>query len=251
MSFAIHSTTSKAGPIPQTTNTAVIDYSQRQVIYYSDLLSTTIDITNVSAGSPILTLPTDQLLIGLFVNPQNGSIIRYTFEIDNVPLTISSANSSVVLTTYITELYMKVDTVSPPTISLSLGITNYTGSTGMTGPAGSATNTGATGPTGTIGFINRTTVATGTYTVQTTDVLLGVSFTPNASVIITLPNLNTVSTGKTLFISDEGGNASNNNITVNSFNGSQTIGGSTGVIMNLDYMALGLYAVPPSNWYFS
>jgi hypothetical protein len=100
-------------------------------------------------------------------------------------------------------------------------------------------------------FINlrRTDVNSASYTVQSSDVLIAVTFTTTAPVTITLPLATTMSVGKVIYITDEGGNAQANNITVN-LSGGDTINNATSVLMNLDFMGIGIYADGVSKWFF-
>jgi hypothetical protein len=64
--------------------------------------------------------------------------------------------------------------------------------------------------------------------------------TTNKPVTITLPRGADVSSGKTLLIKDEGGNASNNAITVTTSDGAQ-IDGNGSIALVADYASINLY----------
>jgi|TARA_R110000822_G_scaffold224574_5_gene357530 hypothetical protein len=76
-------------------------------------------------------------------------------------------------------------------------------------------------------------------TAQTDYHFIGVDTTLQP-VTITLPNTGDISSGKILLIKDEGGNASNNAITVTTNDGS-TIDGNAGVSLVADYASISVY----------
>ena len=93
-----------------------------------------------------------------------------------------------------------------------------------------------------IPILSRTVVNSPTYTIQSTDSIIAVTYTTTSSVTITLPLASTLVTGQCFHIVDEGGNASENRITI-SRSGSDTINGDTSTVIELDYMCLSLYAI--------
>ena len=170
MSFSVSSTTisnynqvqSLVSPSQQYSNITAVDYSQRNPgnkLYFSDLFgSQLLYFDNMpSGGSETFYLPSDSLLLNLFVFPQKSSTLSWAINMGALnTLTLISDHSSVVFvkpTTIINTLILEVDNPLPitPVIILengTVGLKNMTGPTGYTGPAGSATNTGATGPAG-------------------------------------------------------------------------------------------------------
>lgn len=95
-------------------------------------------------------------------------------------------------------------------------------------------------------FINYThTAVASNYTVTFEDDIIGVD-TSNNPVTITLPEIQDIG-GKIYIITDEGGNAGINNITVET-TGSDLILGETEVIINSDYNSITLYN-NGTNWF--
>ena len=76
------------------------------------------------------------------------------------------------------------------------------------------------------------------YTVLTTDFLVAVD-TTNQSVTITLPDASTIDK-HVIYIKDEGGYCSTNNITITTTN-SQLIDGQQSITMNVNYSSITLY----------
>jgi hypothetical protein len=76
-------------------------------------------------------------------------------------------------------------------------------------------------------------------TAQTDYHFIGVD-TTNKAVTITLPPLADIPSGKTLLIKDEGGNASNNAITVTTSDGAK-IDGNGSIALVADYASINLY----------
>lgn len=86
-------------------------------------------------------------------------------------------------------------------------------------------------------FFQRTAVNATTYTIVTADTFIGVQHTSTAPVTLTLPA--TQIPGKKISIKDEGGNASINNITVNT-SGGETLDGDTSLVIAINHAAIHL-----------
>lgn len=93
----------------------------------------------------------------------------------------------------------------------------------------------------------RTIVTTPTYSVLPIDSIIGVQYTDTAPVTVILPLISTIVNGQTFSVTDEGGNAFNNNITILSSTGN-TIIGFTSIIINMNYMSLGFYSNGVDKW---
>lgn len=94
---------------------------------------------------------------------------------------------------------------------------------------------------------NVTTVNSGTYNLATTDFIVDVTYTATAAVTsLTLPTAQTTS-GRIIVVKDSGGNASANNITIDT-EGSETIDGSATYVIDADYESINLYS-NGSNWF--
>jgi hypothetical protein len=92
-----------------------------------------------------------------------------------------------------------------------------------------------------------TTVNAATYDLLTTDYFLHVTYTGTGAVTsLTLPTAQ-VKAGRTIVIKDAGGNASVNNITIDT-EGSETIDGAATYVISSDYDAINLYS-DGSNWF--
>ncbi len=94
----------------------------------------------------------------------------------------------------------------------------------------------------------RKVITTATYSPTATDCIIGVSATQTTPVTITLPLAASVINGQEYSISDEGGNAFTNNITIVP-SGSDTIIGYTSIIMNMNYMSMCLYSNGSTTWF--
>lgn len=106
-----------------------------------------------------MSIPSDEMLEYLFENPTVGSVLQYIITSDNFPLQLSSENSSIVLNSNITNLCIRVTSLSPFSIRLeqfSSSLSSFTGSTGTTGPTGPTGPTGRTGPAGIDGYSTNT-----------------------------------------------------------------------------------------------
>ena len=92
-----------------------------------------------------------------------------------------------------------------------------------------------------------TTVNTATYDVLTTDQFINVTYTTTGAVTsLTLPTAQVVA-GRWIVIKDAGGNATANNITIDT-EGSATIDGDATVVVNSDYASINLYC-DGTNWF--
>lgn len=92
----------------------------------------------------------------------------------------------------------------------------------------------------------RTVVNAATYTVLVTDRHLGVTYTATGAATVTLYDATTVTAGTEVIIKDEAGNATANNITVNTTS-AQTIDGAATATINANYGVLRLYS-DGANW---
>lgn len=128
-----------------------------------------------------------------------------------------------------------------PTTAISLELPNATGNEG---------NVLKTDGSGTMTWVNsniasRTIVSTSSYIIKSTDVSIAVTYTPTGTVTLTLPSASTLAE---FSITDEGGNAGTNNITINR-SGSDTIMGETSLIINGDYNSINLYSDGGTGWF--
>lgn len=128
-----------------------------------------------------------------------------------------------------------------PITSVNLELPNATGNEG---------NVLKTDGSGTMSWVNsnistRTIVSTSTYTIKSTDVQIAVTYTPTGTVTLTLPSASTLAE---FSITDEGGNAGTNNITIDR-DGSDTILGDTSFIINGDYNSIRLYSNGGTAWF--
>jgi hypothetical protein len=98
------------------------------------------------------------------------------------------------------------------------------------------------------GVIVRTEVSTATYTLLTTDVLISSKYTATGAQTLTLPLVSSVDIGKIYHIVDTDGNAQTNNITI-AADGSDTINGTTDLLMDLDYQSIGLFSDGSGKWF--
>jgi len=94
-----------------------------------------------------------------------------------------------------------------------------------------------------LGFVD---VDSSTHSTSDTDAILSVSYTGTGAVTITLQSAN-VAAGRVLVIKDAGGNATTNNITVNT-QGSETIDGAASASITSDDGVLRLYS-DGTNWF--
>jgi hypothetical protein len=98
--------------------------------------------------------------------------------------------------------------------------------------------------------IGRTVISGSSYSVQPFDSLLGVTYTTTGTVQINLPSANAY-LNKFLYIVDEGGNATANNITISAGSNEYILGSATHVI-NTSYGSCTLYSngESPGRWFF-
>lgn len=91
----------------------------------------------------------------------------------------------------------------------------------------------------------RTIVNAATYTILSSDDIISVTYTVTGTCTLTLPNI----TQKKIYtIIDEGGNAATNNITINA-DGSDTIVGTSSLVINGNYGSVVIYNDDISSWY--
>jgi len=133
------------------------------------------------------------------------------------------------------------------------------------GSGGSESGTGAAGATGTV-YLGKnfdddtsisefeagvrypvTTVNAATYDTDSEDYILNVTYTGTAAVTSLTLSTSDVVAGRTLVIKDAGGNASSNNITIDT-EGAETIDGQATYVINSNYGAINLYC-DGSNWF--
>ena len=97
--------------------------------------------------------------------------------------------------------------------------------------------------------LSRTAVITPTYSMLTTDQMISVNYA--GAVSITLSPANTFGSSaiiKQLYVIDESGNASINNINIQA-NGADTILGLSTYVMNVDYKSVSLYSNGNNAWF--
>lgn len=97
----------------------------------------------------------------------------------------------------------------------------------------------------------RTVVTTSTYTIISTDDIVGVAYTTTGECTITLPAISSIGETK-LSIVDEGGNSGTNNIIITHATGDYLLGinGSSGTyIINSDYGSITIYNDGGNNWF--
>lgn len=121
------------------------------------------------------------------------------------------------------------DTVITGTISVG-GTTTLSGSASI---SGSATFSGAM-------KINRTIVTGATYSISSSDYLLGITRTASGACAITFPSAQII-TNRVWLIKDEGGNSATNNITI-STSGSEKIDGQDTLIIDVNYRMVTIYS---------
>ena len=92
-----------------------------------------------------------------------------------------------------------------------------------------------------------TIVAGATYTVLSTDQLIHTTYTPTGPITSILIPTSLMTKGREITIKDGGGNASVNNITVET-EGAETIDGESNLVMNSNYDSSTLYS-DGSNWF--
>jgi|APSaa5957512622_1039677.scaffolds.fasta_scaffold64149_1 hypothetical protein len=95
---------------------------------------------------------------------------------------------------------------------------------------------------------SRTAVGTTPFSAAESHDILGVTLTSSSAVTINLPQISGLSKSTVINIVDEGGNSSNNNITINSFAG-DTIVGDTSILVNNDYISITVYDDGSTGWF--
>jgi hypothetical protein len=123
------------------------------------------------------------------------------------------------------------------------GIVSISGSSKITGSLEVIGNSNFKGSITT----KTTRITSSTYLVKETDYRLGVRYTETGSCTISLPLISSIGE-LDLRIKDEGGNSDLNNITINA-SGSDTIDGSSNVILDRDYIAISLYNDGINKWF--
>jgi hypothetical protein len=94
-----------------------------------------------------------------------------------------------------------------------------------------------------------TRVSSSNYSILETDYLVGVVYTTSGAVTLVLPEISTLVNKKKIYvIVDEGGNASTNHITI-STSGSDSILGTSSVIISEDYNSVSVYSDELDKWY--
>ena len=93
----------------------------------------------------------------------------------------------------------------------------------------------------------RTEINTSTYTALNLDFILGVTYTTTGTAVITLPEISILGE-KIYHIVDEGGNASVNNITINTTN-LDTINGSSSIVIDSNNSAISIYNDNNTGWF--
>jgi hypothetical protein len=89
------------------------------------------------------------------------------------------------------------------------------------------------------GIIYNRVLTTNDYDVLKSNYIIGVDTNSN-TVVVNMPDANTISDGQSFVVKDEGGNAFNNNITIVA-SGSQTIDGSNSIVLDVPYSSIQLY----------
>jgi hypothetical protein len=89
------------------------------------------------------------------------------------------------------------------------------------------------------GIIYNRVLTTNDYDVLKSNYIIGVDTNSN-TVVVNMPDANTLSDGQSFVVKDEGGNAFNNNITIVA-SGSQTIDGSNSIVLDVPYSSIQLY----------
>ena len=122
----------------------------------------------------------------------------------------------------------------PPTIDDKDLFINYSGNTpGPPGPPGPQGEPGPQGPPGTLADLPVTLIDTSTYSATTSEYFLGVIV--DSSCTITLPS---GTTGKVFIIKDSVGDATTNNIIIQTTG--STIDGQASYVLDSDWASIGL-----------
>lgn len=91
------------------------------------------------------------------------------------------------------------------------------------------------------------TVDEPTYTVLSSDEFIGVAYSATGTTTVSLPQISSIGL-KRYYITDTGGNASMNNITIDT-TGGDTIIGNTSVIVSGNYDSISLYNDGLTGWF--
>lgn len=131
---------------------------------------------------------------------------------------------------------------------------NLKGETGVTGPQGVRGETGVQGLVGETGVsawhdYNRTEVTGASYAIGLNDEIVGVNPEGVTGVVVTLPLISSIggSNKRRYVITDEGGNASTDNITIVP-SGSDTVLGTTSYVLTTDYQTVCFYSNQVDTW---
>lgn len=134
------------------------------------------------------------------------------------------------------------------------GETGVTGLQGVPGAQGSVGETGVQGAVGETGVsawhdYNRTEVTGASYVIELNDEIIGINPEGATGVLVTLPLISGIGgTNKRRYvITDEGGNASTDNITIVP-TGSDTILGTASYVLTTDYQTVCFYSNQVDNW---
>lgn len=126
------------------------------------------------------------------------------------------------------------------------------GPQGYQGPQGSSSGiigpTGVQGPPGSSGTLNFHPVNSNSYTITTTDNIIGINYTNTASVTLTLPLASTIDIGHIYHIKDQQYNCKTNNIIINATS-NDLIDSQSNFIMNVNGMSISLYCDGSTNFY--
>jgi hypothetical protein len=164
-----------------------------------------------------------------------GTIFIQDYDASKIPVTASAY-------LYVGQfLDAKLDGVGSTTVKdEGSNITTAVASFDFVGSGVTATNSGnnvtVTIPGG--GGFSRTAV-TSTITASVSSAILGVS--AGSAIDIRLPSAGTYTAGQNFIVKDESGNAHTNNITIRA-SGSQTIDGSSSIILESPYAAVNIYS---------
>lgn len=97
-------------------------------------------------------------------------------------------------------------------------------------------------------IFQRTEADTEVYLLGQSEHILGVTRTTVGTSKVVLPPTSSLTGGRTYYIVDEGGNANTNNITIWA-TGADTILGTSSLVMNVNYMSVGVYTNGSGGWF--